>query len=107
MYAAAQPFASTGAGYLTGIGTPVVALLVAAMWKAWAGRLAKQDLSIARLVESNTESNTALAILLAVATSLLTTRRAHKSLGGTTGDVLGATIELSFPVALLTLALTT
>jgi adenosylcobinamide-GDP ribazoletransferase len=49
---------------------------------------------------------TAAAVLLAVATSLLTTRRAQSTLGGTTGDVLGAIIELALPVALLTLALT-
>jgi adenosylcobinamide-GDP ribazoletransferase len=46
------------------------------------------------------------AVLLAVATSLLTSRRAHRALGGTTGDVLGATAELALPVALVTLALT-
>lgn len=48
----------------------------------------------------------ALAVLLAVATSLVTTRRARTTLGGTTGDVLGATLELALPVALLALALT-
>jgi len=48
----------------------------------------------------------AAAVLLAVATSLLTSRRARLALGGTTGDVLGATVELALPVALVTLALT-
>ncbi|MGW6277618.1 adenosylcobinamide-GDP ribazoletransferase [Kribbella sp. NPDC055071] len=48
----------------------------------------------------------AIAILLAVATSSLTTRRAYTALGGTTGDVLGAGVELGLPIALLTLALT-
>ncbi|HEY9338842.1 MAG TPA: adenosylcobinamide-GDP ribazoletransferase [Kribbella sp.] len=48
----------------------------------------------------------AAAVLLAVATSLLTSRRARRALGGTTGDVLGATVELALPVALVTLALT-
>ncbi len=51
-------------------------------------------------------SGTAAAVLLAVATSLLTSRRAVRALGGTTGDVLGATVELALPVALVTLALT-
>jgi adenosylcobinamide-GDP ribazoletransferase len=51
-------------------------------------------------------AGSAAAVLLTVATSLLTTRRAKTSLGGTTGDVLGATIELALPLALLTLALT-
>ncbi|MER7245357.1 adenosylcobinamide-GDP ribazoletransferase [Kribbella sp. NPDC000426] len=46
------------------------------------------------------------AVLLAVATSLAASRRAKSALGGTTGDVLGATIELALPLALLTLALT-
>ncbi|TCC23679.1 adenosylcobinamide-GDP ribazoletransferase [Kribbella speibonae] len=48
----------------------------------------------------------AIAVLLAVATSLVTSRRAYRALGGTTGDVLGATVELALPVALLALALT-
>ncbi|MFG1812626.1 adenosylcobinamide-GDP ribazoletransferase [Kribbella sp. NPDC049174] len=51
-------------------------------------------------------TGTAAAVLLAVAVSLLATRRARTAIGGTTGDVLGATIELALPVTLLTLALT-
>ena len=51
-------------------------------------------------------SGTAAAVLLAVVTGLLTSRRAVRALGGTTGDVLGATVELALPVALVTLALT-
>ncbi|TDO69645.1 cobalamin-5'-phosphate synthase [Kribbella sp. VKM Ac-2571] len=51
-------------------------------------------------------SGTAAAVLLAVVTSLLTSRRAVRALGGTTGDVLGATVEMALPVALVTLALT-
>ncbi|WUS88095.1 adenosylcobinamide-GDP ribazoletransferase [Kribbella sp. NBC_00709] len=51
-------------------------------------------------------AGTAAAVLLTVATSVVTTRRAQSALGGATGDVLGATIELALPVALLTLALT-
>ncbi|MFF0340457.1 adenosylcobinamide-GDP ribazoletransferase [Kribbella sp. NPDC004875] len=47
----------------------------------------------------------AAAVLLAVVTSVLSTRRARSALGGSTGDVLGATVELALPVALLTLAL--
>lgn len=46
------------------------------------------------------------AVLLAVLTSFVTSRRAVRALGGTTGDVLGATVELALPVALVTLALT-
>ncbi|MFC9692394.1 adenosylcobinamide-GDP ribazoletransferase [Kribbella sp. NPDC056951] len=49
---------------------------------------------------------TALTILLAVLTALATTRRAQSALGGTTGDVLGAAIELTLPVTLTALALT-
>ncbi|MGZ0146882.1 adenosylcobinamide-GDP ribazoletransferase [Kribbella sp. WER1] len=48
----------------------------------------------------------AVALLLAVVTSVLTSRQATKKLGGTTGDVLGATVELALPITLLTLALT-
>ncbi|MFC6156348.1 adenosylcobinamide-GDP ribazoletransferase [Kribbella jiaozuonensis] len=51
-------------------------------------------------------AGSAAAVLLAVATSFATTHRAKTALGGTTGDVLGATIELALPLALLTLALT-
>jgi adenosylcobinamide-GDP ribazoletransferase len=51
-------------------------------------------------------AGTVAAILLAVATSILTTRRARNALGGATGDVLGAAVELALPVALTTLALT-
>lgn len=47
----------------------------------------------------------AAAVLLAVATSFLTSRRARRALGGTTGDVLGATVELALPITLLALAL--
>ena len=65
MYLMAEPFSSTTAGYLTGVGTPVIALLVAGMWRAWASRLRKQDEAIARIVEASTESNKALAILIA------------------------------------------
>jgi len=61
----AEPFAGTTGGYLTGLGTPIIALLVAAMWRSWAARLAKQDKALAVMQEAATESNKALAILLA------------------------------------------
>jgi adenosylcobinamide-GDP ribazoletransferase len=48
-----------------------------------------------------------LAVLVAVAVGVLVVRRARKALGGITGDVLGAAVELALPAALLTLALTT
>lgn len=51
-------------------------------------------------------AGTAAAVLLAVGTSLVTTRRARTAIGGTTGDVLGATVELALSVSLMTLALT-
>jgi adenosylcobinamide-GDP ribazoletransferase len=47
-----------------------------------------------------------LAVLVAVAVGVLVVRRARKTLGGITGDVLGAAVELALPAALLTLALT-
>jgi adenosylcobinamide-GDP ribazoletransferase len=46
-----------------------------------------------------------LAILLAIALALATTRRATTALGGITGDTLGATVELALPLTLLTIAL--
>jgi hypothetical protein len=60
----AEPFAGTTAGYLTGLGTPVIALLVGAMWRSWAHRLALQDKALGKMQEAATESNKALAILL-------------------------------------------
>jgi hypothetical protein len=65
MLAAVEPFASSPAGYLTGVGTPILALLIGGMWRAWAGRLKQQDLAMAKMQEAATESNKALAILLA------------------------------------------
>ncbi|HET6299534.1 MAG TPA: adenosylcobinamide-GDP ribazoletransferase [Kribbella sp.] len=46
------------------------------------------------------------AALLAVVVGLSVVRRARKALGGITGDVLGAAVELALPTALLVLALT-
>src|SRR6266496_949068 len=57
MFMVADTFASSPAGYLTGIGTPIIALLIGAMWKAWSGRLAKQDAAMI-------ETNKVLAVLL-------------------------------------------
>jgi adenosylcobinamide-GDP ribazoletransferase len=44
------------------------------------------------------------AVLAAVLLSLAATRRTRKSLGGITGDTLGATVELALPVTLVILA---
>jgi adenosylcobinamide-GDP ribazoletransferase len=46
-----------------------------------------------------------LAVLLGVAAALLVLRRAVRRLGGVTGDVLGATVEIAATTALVTLAL--
>ena len=51
-------------------------------------------------------AGTAAAVLAAVGVSLLVTRRARATIGGTTGDVLGAAVELATPATLLTLTLT-
>lgn len=50
---------------------------------------------------------TALATLSAVLLAFAATRRTKKSLGGITGDTLGATVELALPLTLLLLAFTT
>jgi adenosylcobinamide-GDP ribazoletransferase len=71
-----------------GIGSVVV--LAAALLVAWSNHLV----------------GAGIAVLLAVLTSFGTTRRAYAALGGITGDVLGAAVELALPVALITLALT-
>ncbi|WP_433021561.1 adenosylcobinamide-GDP ribazoletransferase [Kribbella sp. CA-294648] len=47
------------------------------------------------------------AVLVAVLLALAITRRTRRSLGGITGDTLGATVELALPLTLLTLAFTT
>ncbi|MEV0290048.1 adenosylcobinamide-GDP ribazoletransferase [Kribbella sp. NPDC050820] len=77
---------------------PIAAVLTTIV--VLAGALALAWFDSARLVGS------ASAVLLAVVVSLLVTRRARSALGGVTGDVLGAAIELALPVTLLTLALT-
>lgn len=55
---AAVDFASSPAGWLTGIGTPMVAALVGFQWKASQGRMAK-------LEEATAQQSQALAILVA------------------------------------------
>jgi adenosylcobinamide-GDP ribazoletransferase len=47
------------------------------------------------------------AVLVAVLLAFAITRRTRRSLGGITGDTLGATVELALPLTLLTLAFTT
>lgn len=49
----------------------------------------------------------AAAVVLAVVVALAVVRKARAALGGITGDVLGAGVELSLTTTLLTLALTT
>jgi adenosylcobinamide-GDP ribazoletransferase len=58
-------------------------------------------------VDLQTVVGAGAAVLLAVTVGLLVVRRARKALGGITGDVLGAAVELALPTALLTLALST
>jgi adenosylcobinamide-GDP ribazoletransferase len=50
---------------------------------------------------------TTAAVLVAVLLAFAITRRTRRSLGGITGDTLGATVELALPLTLLTLAFTT
>jgi adenosylcobinamide-GDP ribazoletransferase len=49
----------------------------------------------------------AVAVLAAVLLAFAATRRTRRSLGGITGDTLGATVELALPLTLLLLAFTT
>lgn len=49
----------------------------------------------------------AAAVLVAVLLAFAVTRRTCRSLGGVTGDTLGATVELALPLTLLMLAFTT
>ena len=49
----------------------------------------------------------AASVLVAVLLAFAITRRTRRSLGGVTGDTLGATVELALPLTLLTLAFTT
>jgi adenosylcobinamide-GDP ribazoletransferase len=48
-----------------------------------------------------------VAVVAGVVVGVLLTRRAHRTLGGITGDTLGAAVELALPAILLTLALST
>ena len=80
-----------------------VVVLAAALLLAWLSAPLTPDRIVDHVLLL---AGTAAAILLAVATSFVTTRRARTALGGTTGDVLGATLELALPITLLTLALT-
>ena len=86
-----------------------VVVLGAALLLAWLSPPAGAPITADQVVDSADVlllAGTAAAILLAVATSLVTTRRARTAIGGITGDVLGATLELALPITLLTLALT-
>jgi adenosylcobinamide-GDP ribazoletransferase len=91
-----------------------VAVLAAALLLTWLTALASPpegspvgfDQVVSRSPDALLLIGTAVAVLAAVATSFLTTHRARQSIGGTTGDVLGATVELALPAALLALALT-
>lgn len=76
---------------------PAVAVVATAV--VVGATVAVSGLSLDRLVGA------VAAVLLAVFTGFVTSRRAVRALGGTTGDVLGATVELALPVALVTLAL--
>lgn len=80
-----------------------VAVLAAALLLTWLTGSPGTGLAS---VDARRLAGTAAAVLLAVVVSLLVTRRARATIGGITGDVLGATIELALPVTLLTLALT-
>ena len=67
----ADSFASSTGGYLAGLGVPILVVLIGSMWKAWAGRLAMQDKEIAKIQESATEQNKALAVLLSEHTMIV------------------------------------
>ncbi|WP_344112531.1 adenosylcobinamide-GDP ribazoletransferase [Kribbella alba] len=71
------------------------------IWVGVEGTPATTDVNALQLLGAG------LAVLVAVAVGVLVVRRARKALGGITGDVLGAAVELALPAALLTLALTT
>jgi adenosylcobinamide-GDP ribazoletransferase len=84
-----------------------IAVLAAALLLTWLTTPPGDDTDQVASFDGQLLAGTAAAVLLAVAVSLLVTRRARTTLGGTTGDVLGATIEVAVPITLLTLALTT
>ena len=67
----ADVFATTPAGYLTGIGTPILAVLIGAMWTRTANRLASQDRAMI-------EQSKALAVIVAETTSIAATAAAAK-----------------------------
>lgn len=61
----AADFASSPAGWLTGVGTPSLTVLVGALWKGIAGRLKKQDADNAVVQNALIEANKTLAVMLA------------------------------------------
>jgi adenosylcobinamide-GDP ribazoletransferase len=80
--------------------------------QAWGadGGTAAGNLQLAHWLHTSTLTVTifgaAVAVLAAVLLAFAATRRTRKSLGGITGDTLGATVELALPLTLLTLAFT-
>lgn len=77
-----------------------LALLLALAWLTADGTTLPTNSSTWRPLVATT-----LAVLLAIALALTTARQTTKTLGGITGDTLGATVELAVPLTLVTLAL--
>ncbi len=61
----ATDFASSPAGWLTGVGTPSLTVLIGALWKAISGRLKQQDADNAIVQNALVEANRTLAVMLA------------------------------------------
>jgi adenosylcobinamide-GDP ribazoletransferase len=78
--------------------------------QAWGSGYAPGNTQLAHWLGTSTLTVTILGAAVAVAAAVLlafaATRRTKKSLGGITGDTLGATVELALPLTLLILAFT-
>ena len=102
----ALPF---GAARRDGLGTTVIGAVPAWAALLWTLVVAASAMGLARLASGSTTPTVVLAALAAVVAGVvagvMTGVRARRGLGGLTGDVLGASVELATTAALVVAAL--
>lgn len=75
----ATEFSQTTAGYITGVSTPIIALLVGYFWRSMAKRFVKVEETQAATNAGLTETNKVLAILLSEHSHVMTTIKENSS----------------------------